>query len=318
MVVALETHLNGCVTCAGDVAALRQMWAALDAVPEVEPPADFARRVSARVAEAQWANRSLRPEPRALWRGWLQSLRPAHGIGLAAVAALLAVGVAVPMSQSLSGTPWGIFGGRTAVTQPQGLPDVTPRDQPPAVSDPTLAPRVTAGAPRWENGRWVGVLQLTPARNLPGAEVRATEMVQVDNRLVGAEPVDLASGGMAAARPYALPIPLSPSRLGAHVVMLGVSSPALSGEYRKVVAFPVVEGGTSGTVTLDFQGEEVYVALARLAAATRRTIVADAGLSGKVNRRLAAASPEQALGAVLGPLGYRWQASGDSYVVTRY
>lgn len=321
MVVALETHLNGCVTCAGDVAALRQMWAALDAVPEVEPPADFARRVSARVAEAQWAHRSLRPEPRALWRGWLQSLRPAHGIGLAAIAALLAVGIAVPLSQQPTGsTFWGIFGGgRPAVTQPVDIPNVAPsRDQPPAVSDPTLAPSVTAGAPRWENGRWVGVLLLTPARNLPGAEVRATEMVQVDKRLVGAETVDLASGGMAAARPYALPIPLSPSRLGAHVVMLGVSSPALSGEYRKVVAFPVVEGGTSGTVTLDFQGEEVYVALARLAAATRRTIVADAGLTGKVNRRLAAASPEQALGAVLGPLGYRWQASGDSYVVTRY
>jgi hypothetical protein len=312
MVVALETHLRGCDACAGDVAALRCTWAALDALPEVEPPADFARRVAARVAEEQWARRQSRPNPRSLWQGWLRSLTPAHGLGAAAIAALVAVGIALPLSNRVPGPTWEIL------NRNRERPAVTSPDYPPEVADPTLAPRVIARTPRWENGRWVGIVQVTPARALSGAVVRATELTQVEERLAGAQAVDLARGTMQAARPYALPIPLEASRLGAHVVMVGVTSPTLAQEYRKVVAFPVSEAAATGAVSLEFQGEDVYIALARLSAATRRPIVADAGLTGKVSRQIVAARPEQALGAVLGPLGYRWQAAGDSYVVTRY
>ena len=38
MTVALETHLNGCEQCSADVAGLKQMFAVLDKVPQVEPP----------------------------------------------------------------------------------------------------------------------------------------------------------------------------------------------------------------------------------------------------------------------------------------
>lgn len=313
MVVALETHLRGCEACAGDVASLRRTWVALEALPQVDPPADFARRVTARVAEEGWARRSARPDFRTLWQGWARSLTPVHGLGAAAVAALVAAGIALPMSKMEGGIPWHVFNlNRTP-------PVVTATDHPPVQVDPTLAPRVTARATRWENGRWVGVLQVTPARDLPHSAVRATTLTPVgSDRMVGSGVVDLARGDMRAARAYALPIPLAESSLGAHAVMVGVASSALSEEYRKVVAFPLARRSTSGTVSLDVEGEDIYVVLARLAAATRRPIVADAGLTGKVSRRLTAATPEQALNAVLAPLGYGWQVAGDSYVVTRH
>lgn len=312
MAVALEAHLSECRACADDVAALRQTWAALAALPEVAPPAEFARRVAARVAEEQWARRASRPDLRSLWQGWLRSLTPVHAVGAAAAVALLAVGIAVPLSQTEPGVRWSI------VNLERERPAVTIQDHPPAIADPTLAPRVTARAPRWENGRWVGIVELTPLSALPGASVRATTMTRVDDRMAGAGAFDVARGDMRAFRAYALPIPLEASGLGAHVVMLGIASPALAQEYRKVVALPVPDDAVSGAITLDFRGEDVYVALARLAAATRRPIVADAGLTGKVSRSVTAATPEQALNTVLAPLGYRWQANGESYLVTRY
>jgi hypothetical protein len=200
---------------------------------------------------------------------------------------------------------------RPAITAPQ--------DHPPASLDPTLAPRVTARAPRWENGRWVGAVEVTPERDLPGAAVRAMAMSRIDKtRIAGAAAIDLARGDMRADRSYALPIPMEGSALGARVVMIGLAAPSLAQEYRKVVAFPVPVNAASGSISLEFQGEDIYVALARLAAATRRPIVADAGLTDRVTARVAAASPEQALNAVLAPLGYRWQSSGESTIVTRY
>jgi hypothetical protein len=319
MVVALETHLRGCASCADTVAALRRTWAALDALPMVEPPPDFARRVAARVAEEASARRPSRPDFRALWQDWVRSLTPAHGLGAAAIAVLLVVGIALPLSQTAPGTRWGFLSRPPEVTSPAPPPSgLLPKEVPPIAADPTLAPRLTAQAPRWENGRRVGVILLTPARDLPGSAVRATGMTLVDRHLAGAESVDLARGTMRAARPYALPIPLETSRLGSHVLMLGVASPALAEEYRKVVAFPVEGGAGRGAIMLEFQGEEIYVALARLAGAIGRPIVADAGLTGKVSQRLVAAGPEQAMSAVLAPLGYRWQAAGDCYLVTRY
>jgi hypothetical protein len=314
MVVALEAHLQGCSACAGDVAALRQTWAALDTLPQVEPPPDFARRVAARVVEEQWARRQSRPDLGALWRGWLRSLTPVHGIGAAAIAALLALGIAVPLwlpERTTQLNPLPRLPDRPMVTAPQ--------DHPPVELDPTLVPGVTARAPRWENGRWVGVVEVIPERDLQGATVRAMAMSRIDNRrLAGAGAVDLARGTMRAGRSYVLPIPMDGSALGARVVMISLVSPALSEQYRKVVAFPVPVEATSGSISLEFRAEDIYLALARLAAATRRPIVADAGLTDRVTARVASASPEQALNAVLAPLGYRWQSSGEGYLVTRY
>lgn len=312
MVVALEGHLRACQRCTQDLAALRRTWVALDTLPMVEPPPDFARRVAARVAAAQWERRQNRQAPRTLWRGWLRSLTPVHGIGLAAAAALLAVGLAYPLWMPEPGVRMEI------INFERTRPTVTAPLYPPAEADPTLTPQVAVLPGRWESGRRIGMLAVTTERDLPHSVVTAAPMTLVNGRLAWAEQIGLARGTMRANRPYTLPIPLETDPLGAHTVMVRIASPGLAEEYRKVVSFPVPDRGAPGLVTLELQEADIYVALARLAAAAGWTVIADAGLTGKISVRLVNASPEQALNALLGQVGYRWQAAPNSFVVTRY
>jgi hypothetical protein len=316
MVVALEAHFRACEACTQDLAALRRTWTALTALPVVEPPAEFARRVAARLAEEAWEQRKAGESPRSLWQGWLRSLTPAHGFGLAAIAALLAAGIAYPLWMPGPTTRFGPGLGAPelpTIARPQP-------GQPSAVADPTLAPRVAVKPARWDGARWVATAWITPGFDLPDSVVTAAPMMLVGDgdRLAGAQEVPLAKGAMLAGQPHRLPIPLEADALGAYTVKLQIASPVLGAEYQKMLFFPTSGGEAPGAVSLDLEGKDVNVALARLSAAARRPVIADAGLTGRVSVRLVSASPEQALSALLGPLGYHWRTTPDSFVVTRY
>src|SRR5205085_589087 len=104
MTVALESHLGGCEACSADVADLRSMWAVLDKVPQVEPPADFVWRTTTRL-QNELLNR--REAERAKSLPWWKRLTPAQSFSYAGIAALLVLGIAFPVGNGLTTGHWG-------------------------------------------------------------------------------------------------------------------------------------------------------------------------------------------------------------------
>src|SRR5436190_2495165 len=112
MTVALETHLTGCEECSADVADLRSMWAVLDTVPQVEPPADFVWRTTTRL-QNELLNR--REAERAKPLPWWKRLTPVQSFSYVGIAALLIIGLAIPFRSMIPFEVWGI-GGKGNVT----------------------------------------------------------------------------------------------------------------------------------------------------------------------------------------------------------
>src|SRR5712691_11078268 len=100
MTVALETHLSGCEVCSADVADLRSMWTVLDKVPPVEPPADFVWQTTTRL-QNELLNR--REAERAKPLPWWKRLTPVQSFSYAAIAAMLAVGLAIGAHNIIGG-----------------------------------------------------------------------------------------------------------------------------------------------------------------------------------------------------------------------
>src|SRR5713226_1708751 len=107
MVVALETHLNGCEACGADVSSLRDMWTVLDKVPPVEPPADFVWRTTTRL-QNELLNR--REAERARLLPWWKRLTPAQTFSYVGVAALLVIGLAIPVRSVFNNVVMGPLG----------------------------------------------------------------------------------------------------------------------------------------------------------------------------------------------------------------
>src|SRR3954452_6157154 len=99
MTVALESHLNGCESCAADVADLRSMWTVLDKVPQVEPPADFVWRTTTRL-QNELLNR--REAERARPLPWWKRLTPVQSFSYAGIAAMLIVGLTIGVHNKVS------------------------------------------------------------------------------------------------------------------------------------------------------------------------------------------------------------------------
>lgn len=310
MIVAVESHLKECGACADDVADLKRTWAALDAVPMVEPPADFAWRVTTRLQQERLERQEKQRLRPGFWQTWTRALTPAHAVGLVAIAALLAVGLAYPLRSIGPGVPWGIWP-NSAPNSPVTVPP------PPGQSDPAPALQVAVEPVRFENGNWIGSVRVTPAGELRQFTVSVRPMELVGDRLAGAEWQDLAAGTMRAGVPYTMPVSLGPEATDVRAVTLRITSPALPKEIRKVVYFPI-PGSTvpRSQVSLETSETDVYVLLSQLAAATQRPIVADSGLSGSVALRLRDASPEQALNQITVPLGIHWYPASGGYTVT--
>jgi len=310
MMVAVESHLKACGACADDVADLTRTWAALDAVPMVEPPADFAWRVTTRLQQERLERQEKQRLRPGFWQTWTRALTPAHAVGLAAIAALLAVGLAYPLRTTGQGVTWGLWP-HPASTPPVNAP------LPPGPSDVTPALQVAVEPVRFENGNWIGSVRVTPAGELRQFTVSVRPMELVGDRLAGAEWQDLATGTMRAGVPYTIPVPLGSEATDVRAVTLRITSPALPQEIRKVVYFPI-PGSTvpRAQVSLETPETDVYVLLSQLAAATQRPIVADSGLSGSVPLRLRNVSPEQALNQITVPLGIHWYPVPGGYTVT--
>jgi hypothetical protein len=311
MMVAVEAHLKDCGACAGDVAALRQTWVALDSLPMVEPPPDFAWRVTTRIQRERLERQENERRRSGFWQRWTRALTPAHAVGFAAIAALLAVGLVYPLRLN---TPQVTFGplGRVDPNAPVTTPQL-----PPPQSDPTLAPRLVVEPVRFESGQWMGSVRLTAAAELPQFTVSARPMSLVGDRLVGAEWLDLAAGTMRAGVPYTIPIALGAEDAEVRAVELRITSPALPQQIRKVIYFPFPGGAVPrALVSLEASETNVYVLLSRLAGTTQRPIVADTGLRGSLPLRLRNATPEQVLNEIVVPLGYHWSPIPGGYTVT--
>jgi Putative zinc-finger len=311
MMVAVEAHLKECGACADDVAALRQTWAALDALPMVEPPADFAWRVATRLQHERLERREKQRLRSGFWPSWVRALTPAHAVGLTAIAALLAVGLMYPLQMNTAHVPFGPTGREPG-------PSVGTPPLPPPQADPTLAPQVVVRPVQFESGQWMGSVVVTPAADLPQFTVSVTPMSLLDDRrLAGAERLDLAAGTMHARVPYVIPVPLGPDASEVQAVTLQITSPALPRDVRKVIFFPIPGSMVPRSlVTLDLPETDVYVLLSRLTAAIQRPIVADTGLRGSVSLHVRNATPEHVLNEIVAPLGGHWYPASGGYTVT--
>jgi hypothetical protein len=92
--VALEEHLAGCATCRREATDLAALWAGLDALPMVEPPAGMRARFDTRLAAELAGERGSRVVPFAERRRAPGATTIGRGVRrFAAIAATLAIGV---------------------------------------------------------------------------------------------------------------------------------------------------------------------------------------------------------------------------------
>jgi hypothetical protein len=74
LVVTLENHLSACAACTETVHGLRRLWATLDQLPVVEPPASFHVTLMERISDEQRreAREAKAPVRVSAWRGVFQ------------------------------------------------------------------------------------------------------------------------------------------------------------------------------------------------------------------------------------------------------
>lgn len=258
MTVALEAHLGGCAGCREEIEALRDAFAALEAVPEVEPPKDGAWQVTCqlrRLKADQW-EAQRRQAPSFLDR--LRALNPfsvAMGAGLATLViagTMLLPGVGEHIQNFLVGFRVG--------TTP--VPAVAQNDAPSVM--------VTYGDVTPE-GRKVD-LTVTSQRDLPNARIQ----VLGENL-----PQTLVASGTAP-RGVAIPFRLTlPERSAAEAVTVVIESPAMDRPHRSVVVLPL-SAKKSGLVTLGLAGQPLSEALKQVVPYLGEPVVVDGSADAPV------------------------------------
>jgi hypothetical protein len=307
MRVAVEAHLQECHACSSDVAALKSVWTALDAVPTVEPPPDLARRITAAVHESRALQQERKRWRIELPRNWMRPFTPVYTTGLAGVAALLAVGLFFPLPAFQGSSLWSLLpwsqptyrGGDVSVV-PSALPQIS----------------VTPGT--WAGDHWQGLVVVTPRRELVGVVVTATPLRPVEGRLVEVE-ADRATmrfGALAASRPQRFDLRLGDEAQGAQAVSVRIHAKGLTEEVRRIAFVPLGRSPrVSGPVSARMQGEDLHMALLELSAAAGTPIVVDGELSGKVTLDLQNGSLEPALQSVVTQVGGRLESTPSGMVI---
>jgi hypothetical protein len=281
MVVALETHLNGCQVCSADVADLRSMWTVLDKVPQVEPPADFVWRTTTRL-QNEVLNR--REAERAKPLPWWKRMTPAQAFSYVGVAALLVIGVAFPVTNKLNSGTWGIgwpFGPHALVNVPPPASQVTP-------------PQFTVQAPGPEGA--AALVTITATSAVPGGGAAMGYLVTTpDGALRG--PV----------RRFDQPSNWSPGHSEQVAVQSGGAHAALFRVFNggNVIAEKTLILPGAAPLSGPLQYVDPYVALQQVANRTGKAMLVDSGLTTPVTLDLQGAAPEQALQSVLSQIGAR-------------
>jgi putative zinc finger protein len=276
MVVALETHLNGCEVCSADVADLRSMFTVLDKVPPVEPPADFVWRTTTRL-QNELLNR--REAERAKPLPWWKRMTPVAAFSYVGVAALLAIGVAFPVSNKLNSGTWGInwpFGAHTSVS--------------PAVPTTVVsAPQFSARVPGPDGA--AAEVTVTATSDMPYASAAVALLMPSGQSLVG-RPLPVRNPlTVSAGQSFSLPIQMG----GVFAARVSVFS--MGKTFAKVLILPGAPA-VAGTI----QTDDPYFVLEQVAARTGQAMLVDADLKAPITLDLQNASPQQALKSVLSQL----------------
>lgn len=258
MTVALEAHLAGCADCREEIEALQTTFYALEAVPEVEPPADGAWQVMAKIrnqrADQLEAEREHERTPSFL--EWLRALNPfsaAMGASLATLViggTLFATGIVPHIQLNLLPT-------RPAAVTPQ--PD----------SAPTTV-QVTYGS-RSATDQIVDV-SVTPSTDLPDGEAEVMGGGLLQTKTTG----PFRAG---APIPFRLRLPVTATSQALWVM---IRSPKLDRENRFLVVLPVGQR-QAPPVNLVFAGETLEQGLIRLAPYLDRAVVVDNDVNGNVS-----------------------------------
>jgi hypothetical protein len=280
MVVALETHLNGCEACRADVSSLRDMWTVLDKVPPVEPPADFVWRTTTRL-QNEVLNR--REAERARPLPWWKRMTPVQAFSYAGIAALIIVGLAIPARTAINVLVMGVGRGNVQVIMP-----------PPPVLRVT-PPQFTAQAPGLNGAAATVTIQATS--DMPYAAVAMAYLTPDGQRLVGRAthvgvPRTLAAG-------QSLAVAVQDGRpMAAHAAKISVYSNRQT--FEKVVIWPGAPAAAG-----PMRNADAYFALLQVANRTGEAMLVDAGLTALVTLDLQSVTTQQALQSVLAQVGAR-------------
>jgi hypothetical protein len=287
------------------VASLKSVWAALDAVPVVEPPPDFARRIAAAVHADRAAQQERRRWRIEIPRDWARAFTPLHAVGLAGAAALLAIGLLFPLPTPAGASLWDVIG--SLFKRP--APTITL----PLGTDPEVSVMPAA----WAGDHWQGSIVVEPKRELTDAVVTATVLMPVEGRLVETgEGVELRSPILSASQRQQVNVPLGNEPQGARGVSVRIAAKGLAEEVRRIAFFPLGQrAGTARPITLRIDGADLHMALLQLSAASGSPIIVDGALSGRISLSVQNAPLGQALDSVVTQVGGRLEPTPGGFVL---
>ena len=236
MTIALESHLAGCAACREELEGLQAVCLALDAVPEVEPPADGAWQVIRAVHNSRPLVEPQRRAPGFL--EWLRSLSP-MSVGLSAgLATLVVAGLVFWSPKRIDLTIIPVPGRTNSAATAAKLPWITD-------SSPSIQVQQVAG------GQFK--LLLTTASDMPDAEIRVSGE--------GIAP-KVARGSLRRGDPQECPVEVVPGA-AAQALHVVTHSANLNVRYEQTVIVPMSQNTDPVTVSLVEQPlEQVLVRLA--------------------------------------------------------
>ena len=86
----IRSHIDSCASCKHEYNRLRSTWAALNMMPDIDPPADFRHNVMMKLAQAQSDKSNARAGLLNLnWNGFIGQLRMSKGIAAFCVSVIV-------------------------------------------------------------------------------------------------------------------------------------------------------------------------------------------------------------------------------------
>jgi len=260
MTVALEAHLAGCSGCREEIESLGDVFGALSAMPQAEPPADGAWQVVCRVRQAQAEQWETERRRAPGFLQWLRSLNPASAAMGAGLATLV-----------VAGGFWFTAPGHVKNLILPGLGG-TARPESAAPASGADAPAVlVAYGPLTAGGQQIS-LQVQPEVDLPDAhvEVAGGDMAY---KLVG-------DGSITRSRPMDLPLN-APVNSGPLTYRVLVESRTVGKQFRYLVVVPTGEQ-KDRPVTLAFPYQSLEESLRQLAPSLAHPVVVESPVEGNV------------------------------------